>query len=138
MIDNFSTSHGRQPTYDRNRKIVVAWADPLAKSNEVQSLVIGETGTASRATSRERHEHGMENPQERTPESTLTHSESQILQAMSKQVFLASSHSSFAAASGSSSNIDTASDNPQQEKPSQHSSNKPSVVADGNFWEEME
>ena len=33
MIDNFSTSHGRQPTYDKGRKVVVAWSDPLVKSN---------------------------------------------------------------------------------------------------------
>ena len=34
MIDNFSTSHGREPTYSRNRKIVVAWSNPLQKSND--------------------------------------------------------------------------------------------------------
>ena len=33
MIDNFSTSHGRQPTYDKGRKVVVAWSDPLVKPN---------------------------------------------------------------------------------------------------------
>ena len=33
FIDNFSTSHGRQPTYDKGRKVVVAWSDPLTKSN---------------------------------------------------------------------------------------------------------
>jgi len=33
MIDNFSTSHGRQPTYDKGRKVVVAWSDPIRKSN---------------------------------------------------------------------------------------------------------
>ena len=31
MIDNFSTSHGRQPTYDKGRKIVVSWSDPMNK-----------------------------------------------------------------------------------------------------------
>jgi hypothetical protein len=30
-IDNFSTSHGRQPTYDRSRQVVVAWSHPLDK-----------------------------------------------------------------------------------------------------------
>ena len=34
LIDNFSTSHGRQPTYDSGRKIVVAWSNPLSKNNE--------------------------------------------------------------------------------------------------------
>lgn len=33
MIDNFSTSHGRQPTYDAGRKIVVSWSDPIEKDN---------------------------------------------------------------------------------------------------------
>ena len=36
MIDNWSTSHGRQPTYDTGRKIVVAWSDPMEKPNEYQ------------------------------------------------------------------------------------------------------
>ena len=35
MIDNFSTSHGRQPTYDSGRKIAVSWSDPIEKTNEV-------------------------------------------------------------------------------------------------------
>ena len=34
FIDNFSTSHGRQPTYDSGRRVVVSWSDPLEKSNE--------------------------------------------------------------------------------------------------------
>ena len=33
MIDNWSTSHGRQPTYDTGRKVVVAWSDPMEKPN---------------------------------------------------------------------------------------------------------
>jgi hypothetical protein len=31
MIDNFTTSHGRQSTYDKGRKIVVSWSDPMDK-----------------------------------------------------------------------------------------------------------
>ena len=34
IIDNFSTSHGRQPTYDSGRKVVVAWSEPTEKTNE--------------------------------------------------------------------------------------------------------
>ena len=34
MIDNFSTSHGREPTYSKNRKIVVAWSFPVAKTDD--------------------------------------------------------------------------------------------------------
>lgn len=30
-IDNFSTSHGRQPTYDRSRQVIVAWSHPCDK-----------------------------------------------------------------------------------------------------------
>lgn len=37
-IDNFAVSHGRQPTFDMKRKIVVAWSDPLEKSNRLTSL----------------------------------------------------------------------------------------------------
>ena len=32
-IDNFSTSHGRQPTYDFGRKILVAWSHPHDKTS---------------------------------------------------------------------------------------------------------
>mmetsp|Transcript_8802 Transcript_8802/g.15313 ORF Transcript_8802/g.15313 Transcript_8802/m.15313 type:complete len:477 (+) Transcript_8802:462-1892(+) len=32
-IDNFSTSHGRQPTYDFGRKILVAWSNPHDKTS---------------------------------------------------------------------------------------------------------
>ncbi len=31
-IDNFSTSHGRQPTYDKGRSIAVAWSQPFDKT----------------------------------------------------------------------------------------------------------
>lgn len=32
-IDNFSVSHGRQPTYDLGRKILVSWSEPLDKTS---------------------------------------------------------------------------------------------------------
>jgi alpha-ketoglutarate-dependent taurine dioxygenase len=38
LLDNFSTSHGRQPTYDKGRNIVVAWSDPLEKANKTIEL----------------------------------------------------------------------------------------------------
>lgn len=38
LLDNFSTSHGRQPTYDRGRKVVVSWSDPEVKANELFSV----------------------------------------------------------------------------------------------------
>jgi hypothetical protein len=61
-LDNFSTSHGRQPTYDRGRKVVVAWSEPFEKTNTF--------AWANHATSATQ-DFG-ENPQERSPESTLT------------------------------------------------------------------
>mmetsp|Transcript_3288 Transcript_3288/g.5082 ORF Transcript_3288/g.5082 Transcript_3288/m.5082 type:complete len:463 (+) Transcript_3288:84-1472(+) len=36
-IDNFSTSHGRQPTYDFGRKILVAWSNPHDKTSTIPS-----------------------------------------------------------------------------------------------------
>lgn len=38
MIDNFSTSHGREPTYAKGRKVVVAWSDPLEKSDDFDRI----------------------------------------------------------------------------------------------------
>jgi len=43
MIDNFSTSHGRQPTYDSGRKVLVAWSEPVEKSNEAVVVDAGAT-----------------------------------------------------------------------------------------------
>ena len=34
-IDNFSTSHGRQPTYDKGRKVIVAWSHPQDKTQPI-------------------------------------------------------------------------------------------------------
>jgi hypothetical protein len=65
LIDNFSTSHGRQPTFDKGRKIAVCWADPIRKNDQVTSLEPVLLG---------------DNPQERTPESTLTRHDSEMLQ----------------------------------------------------------
>jgi alpha-ketoglutarate-dependent taurine dioxygenase len=127
FLDNFSTSHGRQPTYDRNRKIVVAWADPLTKTNEVKSLTMAPVKNKEDSVP---VAYSMENPQERTPESTLTHSESQVLKEGLYGSLLSSSlHKS----------LDEGFDNPRDFKHLQHHSNKkPSFAADANFWEEME
>lgn len=37
-IDNFSTAHGRSPTYDSGRNIVVAWSEPLRKADAMANL----------------------------------------------------------------------------------------------------
>lgn len=85
-IDNYSTSHGRQPTYDKGRKVVVSWADPLVKANELTyhaSLSTKQEVDHNATTSVVETELPIiqqeENPQERTPESTLTKKESQEL-----------------------------------------------------------
>jgi alpha-ketoglutarate-dependent taurine dioxygenase len=36
-IDNFSTSHGRQPTYDKGRKVIVAWSQPYDKTQPIKT-----------------------------------------------------------------------------------------------------
>jgi len=43
MIDNFAVSHGRQPTYDKGRKVVVCWSDPMVKPNEFRSERVSKT-----------------------------------------------------------------------------------------------
>ena len=47
-IDNFSVSHGRQPTYDLGRKILVAWSEPLDKTSlapiEEEAIVTKQSG----------------------------------------------------------------------------------------------
>jgi alpha-ketoglutarate-dependent taurine dioxygenase len=34
-IDNFSVSHGRQPTYDKGRKVIVSWSQPHDKTKAI-------------------------------------------------------------------------------------------------------
>lgn len=132
FIDNFSTSHGRQPTYDHSRKIVVAWADPLQKTNEVKSLEsLVDTNTTTTKSSEEMSMvYSMENPQERTPVSTLTRPESQgLMEAFSQERLSESLKGAFAT-------IDTTPDNPQEmAAPHDGQTKKPSFVADSEFWE---
>lgn len=35
-IDNFSTSHGRQPTFDKERKVIVSWSKPHEKGQQME------------------------------------------------------------------------------------------------------
>jgi alpha-ketoglutarate-dependent taurine dioxygenase len=76
LIDNFSTSHGRQPTYDKGRKIAVAWADPRRKADETVSLE-ALRGHAELHAKPQRP--SAENPQERTPDTTLTRDDAAAL-----------------------------------------------------------
>lgn len=73
LLDNFSTSHGRQPTFDKGRKIAVAWANPVLKANKL-TMVTTDTNLGTAIS-----DVAQENPQEKTPDSTLNHSESQVL-----------------------------------------------------------
>jgi hypothetical protein len=84
MIDNFSVSHGRQPTYDKGRKIGVSWGEPLVKTNEltadyVQSQVNTDVKRVSSDVLEDSTSH-EENPQDKSPEATLTSPELHHLQ----------------------------------------------------------
>lgn len=73
-IDNFAVSHGRQPTYDNGRKVVVAWSDAVAKTITFKCAedehVLAPTDSLVS---------GAANPQERAPESTLTSEDAKTL-----------------------------------------------------------
>ena len=45
-LDNFSTSHGRQPTYDKGRMICVAWSHPQDKT-KAEYIQRGQNGSSS-------------------------------------------------------------------------------------------
>jgi len=108
MIDNFSTSHGRQPTFDKGRKVAVAWADPIRKKDEVASLEPYELQVEPASAAAD--EVAMENPQERSPQSTLTRSDSAALQAGLASNELDAKLSEFLAAAAASAG------NPQQQE----------------------
>lgn len=78
LIDNFSTSHDRQPTFNKGRKVVVAWSDPFTKTDTLNSIK-GECVNQHDVARNEDIAHQGENPQERTPESSLTSEEAQKL-----------------------------------------------------------
>ena len=87
-IDNFSISHGRQPTYDLGRKILVAWSTPLNKlpfqlqciEEEAVEKEIGVTKDYADAIFDDKLVPGvvMASP-DCTPNSTLTQQESEDL-----------------------------------------------------------
>mmetsp|Transcript_6634 Transcript_6634/g.11467 ORF Transcript_6634/g.11467 Transcript_6634/m.11467 type:complete len:349 (-) Transcript_6634:183-1229(-) len=83
-IDNFSTSHGRQPTYDRSRQVIVAWSQPLDKNQAQLDQGTGLlTSNKTTANSEADVPDLMESP-DNSPLSTLTKEEAQEL----KQLFL--------------------------------------------------
>lgn len=86
-IDNFSISHGRQPTYDLGRKILVAWSTPLNKrpfqlqciEEETAEKEIGVTKDYSDAILDDKLVPGVMESPDCTPNSTLTKEESEDL-----------------------------------------------------------
>jgi alpha-ketoglutarate-dependent taurine dioxygenase len=93
-IDNFSTSHGRQPTYDKGRKVIVAWSQPHDKTQPIKietSPIKTETAPISVQKEIVDISKGnvgaipdlMESP-ENSPSSTLTTEEANEL----RQIFL--------------------------------------------------
>eukprot|EP00977_Amphora_coffeiformis_P006467 scaffold1390_cov172-Amphora_coffeaeformis.AAC.1 len=76
FIDNFAVSHGRQPTYDMGRKVVVAWAQPQHKANRLVSL---ESPRSTSKTVSAKHLY-YPNPQEWSPPPSLTKEDTQILE----------------------------------------------------------
>lgn len=75
-LDNFAVSHGRQPTYDHGRKVVVAWSSSLEKANTLTSIEVEHLPADQKV---------FENPQERTPDSTLTSEDAETLKTTVKE-----------------------------------------------------
>mmetsp|Transcript_27789 Transcript_27789/g.77861 ORF Transcript_27789/g.77861 Transcript_27789/m.77861 type:complete len:308 (+) Transcript_27789:982-1905(+) len=104
-IDNFSTSHGRQPTYDKGRKVIVAWSHPIDKVNsmhqndpaEAAAIVSADLKRRYHDAKLDREGHFCDNKDipdlvdaspDVSPESTLDSSEAETLQhALQAQVF---------------------------------------------------
>lgn len=89
-IDNFSTSHGRQPTYDKGRSVAVAWSQPYDKTQTPLTIhpapVAGSIETKS--FTEDRNIPVMVESPDVSPESTLNQQELNHLQKlMSKQQF---------------------------------------------------
>jgi hypothetical protein len=92
-IDNFSTSHGRQPTFDKGRKVIVAWSHPCDKtsspgsSTNVVSADIAKKSTITTNQDTTKMIHTCpplasitpETSPESSPESSMTKQEAEVL-----------------------------------------------------------
>mmetsp|Transcript_5697 Transcript_5697/g.6389 ORF Transcript_5697/g.6389 Transcript_5697/m.6389 type:complete len:470 (-) Transcript_5697:141-1550(-) len=82
-IDNFSTSHGRQPTYDKGRKVIVAWSHPHNKySRLAQNPISGDTHSELQKSTSENDDilpDLLSVSPDSSPESTLTEVEASEL-----------------------------------------------------------
>jgi Taurine catabolism dioxygenase TauD, TfdA family len=88
-IDNFSTSHGRQPTYDRSRQVIVAWSHPCNKVSAVeeapQEAIVDMQVLISEEKSNDLGSiPGLAESPDNSPSTTLTKEEAQEL----KELFL--------------------------------------------------
>jgi hypothetical protein len=77
-IDNFSTSHGRQPTYDRGRKVIVAWSAPFDKTMPVTTKPVFSVEKMELMTVSE-DVPGLASSPDVSPDSTLTEEEASEL-----------------------------------------------------------
>jgi hypothetical protein len=82
-IDNFSTSHGRQPTYDKGRSVIVAWSHPCKKNPGAVAQPPQVAITKRTEEEKEKLPSLAESP-ENSPSSTLSKEEAQEL----KELFL--------------------------------------------------
>lgn len=82
-IDNFSTSHGRQPTFDKGRKVIVSWSQPLnkttASTNQSVSSSLSATTSSQKGTDKTIPDLCATTPGS-SPESSLTKNEAEELQ----------------------------------------------------------
>lgn len=84
-IDNFSTSHGRQPTYDKGRRVVVSWSHPMDKdaaTNQTQSISLAHPQKGEEKLLFDHSEHLPDLQSitpDSTPDSSLTKTEAQEL-----------------------------------------------------------
>jgi len=85
-IDNFSTSHGRQPTYDKGRSVCVAWSQPFDKTStplhaaEPATAAVSSTTTNKTEALYNNNKGGKDVPElvespDSSPDSTLNNQE---------------------------------------------------------------
>jgi alpha-ketoglutarate-dependent taurine dioxygenase len=80
-IDNFSTSHGRQPTYDKGRKVIVAWSQSRDKTlPTAQKVTFSLTESSSEEVIDKLIPNLLAATPDSSPESSLTKQEAEVLQ----------------------------------------------------------
>jgi alpha-ketoglutarate-dependent taurine dioxygenase len=128
FIDNFSTSHGRQPTYDSSRKIVVAWANPVRKANEVKSLNPIQEQTAIKSDQCFNHQDCMPPSLISSPDLTPTKGEMNALREEYLSKLISEKMVQY--------NQEREHDIKQRHLHKKNYSEPPSFSVDSNFWQE--